>query len=105
MSPPCQRCPPPIEEPDISIKLLQLNVVSEAMTRLGWSPGHAPLIGAIELVFAGLYLWRPTALHRARRRRYRGRLTSAGNSQSEREQQPVLGGNHREMNHGAFPGR
>lgn len=55
MSPPCRRCPPPIEEPDISIKLLQLNVVSEAMTRLGWSPGHAPLIGALELVFAGLY--------------------------------------------------
>ena len=47
---------------DISIKLLQLNVVSEAMTRLGWSPGHAPLIGAIELVFVGLYLWRPTAV-------------------------------------------
>jgi len=47
---------------DILIKLLQLEVVAEAMTRLGWSPGHAPLIGVLELVFVGLYLWRPTAV-------------------------------------------
>lgn len=47
---------------DITIKLLDLPFVDEAMMELGWGSGYGPLIGAIELVALVLYLVPRTSL-------------------------------------------
>lgn len=47
---------------DVTIKLLNLPFVDEAMMELGWGAGYGPLIGGIELAALALYLFPRTSL-------------------------------------------
>ena len=47
---------------DISIKLIQLPVVEQTMTALGWPPGWGLPIGVMELALLALYLIPRTSL-------------------------------------------
>lgn len=47
---------------DVTIKLLNLPFVDEAMMALGWGAGYGPLIGGIELAALALYLFPRTSL-------------------------------------------
>jgi hypothetical protein len=41
---------------DITVKLLNLPIVDQAMAQLGWGAGYGPPIGALELALIVLYL-------------------------------------------------
>jgi hypothetical protein len=47
---------------DAGLKLLQLDVVNETMTQLGWPPDYSRMLGVITLVCALLYAYPRTAV-------------------------------------------